>query len=135
MSLFILMTINQLFKNKPPLSLVNEMIKGYGLEDINDNKIFSRRDLELNKVVNFMNNFKEKINEYYLSCKKKIYFTEVNSKKCITILRQCIKLYNYTLVSKEKYIKSEKIIIYKISPKGNKIVENNKSKGCIISFD
>ena len=129
------MTINQLFKNKPPLTIINDMIKGYGLEDINDNKIFSRRELELNKVVDFMDDFKEKLSEYYLPCKKKIYFTNINSKKCITILRQCIKLYNYTLISKEKYIKSEKIIIYKISPKGNKIVENNKSKGCIISFD
>lgn len=129
------MTINQLFKNKPPLSLINELIKGYGLEDINDTKFFSRRDLEINKVVEFMNDFKEKISEYYLPCKKKIYFTDINSRKCITILRQCIKLYNYNLIGKEKYIKSEKIIIYKISPNGNKIIENKKSKGCIISFD
>lgn len=34
------MTINQLFKNKPPLTLINEMLRGYGLENINDNKTF-----------------------------------------------------------------------------------------------
>jgi hypothetical protein len=129
------MTINQLFKNKPPISLINELVKGFGLEDINDSKVFSRKDIELLNILEFMENMSKKLDDYYLPCKKKIYFSNLTSKKCITILRQCIKLYNYKLVSKEKYIKSEKIIIYNISPIGNVIYENKKTNGCIISFD
>ena len=129
------MTINQLFKNKPPLTLINEMLQGYGLENINDSKTFSRKDLENLKTIDFMNQFSKKLYDYYLPCKKKIYFKNITSKTCITILRQCLRIYNYKLNSKEKYIKSEKIIIYKISPQGNVIYENKKKQGCIISFD
>ena len=129
------MTINQLFKNKPPLSLINEMLIGYGLENINDNKTFSRKDLENIKTIEFMEHFSKKLDEFYLPCKKKVYFNKIDSRKCITILRQCIRIYNYKLVAKEKYIKSEKIIIYKISPLGNIVYENKKKQGCIISFD
>lgn len=129
------MTINQLFKNKPPLALINKMLQGYGLENINDSKTFSRKDLENLKISDFMNQFSKQLYDYYLPCKKKIYLKHITSKTCITILRQCLRIYNYKLNSKEKYIKSEKIIIYKISPQGNVIYENKKKQGCIISFD
>ena len=50
----------------------------------------------------------KKLDDYYLPCKKKIYLNDHDFEKCITILRQCIKLYNYKLVSKEKYIFTHK---------------------------
>ena len=68
------MTINQLFKNKPPISLINELVKGFGLEDINDNKVFSRKDIELLNILEFMENMGKKLDDYYLPCKKKNIF-------------------------------------------------------------
>ena len=67
------MTINQLFKNKPPLTLINEMLRGYGLENINDNKTFSRKDLENLKTIEFMEEFSSKLYDYYLPCKKNLF--------------------------------------------------------------
>ena len=129
------MTINQLFKNKPPLILINELIKGYGLENINDFKTFSKRDIKLLNIVKHIYDLSAKFDDYYLPCKKKIYFNQLNVKKSITILRQCLKLYNYRLISKEKYIKSEKIIIYRISPIGNVLKDSKDTNSCVIFFD
>ena len=129
------MTINQLFRNKVPLIILDEIAKDFGLDNINDSTFFSRRDIECLNIVNNINNMGSKLSDYYLPCKKKVYFTNLNSKKCITIFRQCLKLYNYKLKSKEKYIKSEKVILYQIIPSGEILIKTNNKKGCIISFD
>ena len=38
---------------------------------------------------------------FYLPCKKKIYLENITPKKFITIIKQCIKLFNYKLVSQK----------------------------------
>ena len=129
------MTINQLFKNKIPLTILNELVLGFGLENINDFTTFTRRDIELLNINDYINQMGTKLSDYYLPCKKNIYFYNLTSKKCITILRQCLKIYNYKLKSKEKYIKSEKVILYQITPSGDILLKTKKKNGCIISFD
>ena len=75
------------------------------------------------------------LEEYYLPCKRKVYLEDLTLKKCITILRQLVKLYDYLLKSNEKYIKGEKIIIYYIVPVSMKNPNNKIEKNCVISFD
>ena len=85
-----------------------------------------------------MNNIlsiRDLLEEYYLPCKKKVYLDNLTLKKCITILRQLVKLYDYILKSNEKYIKGEKIIIYYIVPISMKTQNNKIEKNCVISFD
>ena len=131
------MTINQLFRKNPTPELLDEILNAFGLENLNDKKIFSRNDLENINTVEKLNVIKERIGEYYLPCKKKVYLKNLNTKKSITLLRQFIKVYNYTLFSKEKYSKNEKIIVYQIIPKENNKLEKTikNTGGCIISFD
>jgi hypothetical protein len=131
------MTINQLFRKNPTPELLDEILNAFGLENLNDKKIFSRNDLENINTVEKLDAIKERIGEYYLPCKKKVYLKNLNTKKSVTLLRQFIKVYNYTLFSKEKYSKNEKIIVYQIIPKENNKVEKTikNTGGCIISFD
>ena len=82
-----LMTINQLFKNKPPMEIVTELLNIYGLSNLNDSKIFSKIDLIQNNTLNKINSFKLKIINYYLPCKSKIYLNNIDHKKLITILK------------------------------------------------
>ena len=56
-----------------------------------------------------MNEIMPEIEKYYIPCKSKKYLTDINEKKCITILRQFLKIHNHTLNSKEKYVKGKKI--------------------------
>jgi len=131
------MTINQLFRKNPIPEVVEEILNTFGLESLTDKKIFSRNDLDNYNTVSKLEDMKERIGEYYLPCKRKVYLKNLNSKKAITLLRQFIKVYNYTLFSKEKYSKNEKIIVYQLIPKENSKVEKTikNTGGCIISFD
>lgn len=129
------MTINQLFKKKPQKELVEKVLNIFGLANFDDNKNFTKKDLENIDTLNNMLSIRVLLEEYYLPCKRKVYLDDLTIKKCITILRQLVKLYDYILKSNEKYIKGEKIIIYYIVPVFIKNQNNKTEKNCVISFD
>jgi hypothetical protein len=129
------MTINQLFKKKPSKELIIKVLNIFDIEDFNDSKQFTRKDLEKIDLCNNLNIFSSKLNEYYLPCKFKIYLQDINIKKSITLLRQLLKLYDYNVKSNEKYIKGEKIIVYQIRPKNTQKKQVNNNNKCVISFD
>ena len=129
------MTINQLFKQKPSIETVNELLNIYGIEGFDDDKQFNRNNLINLNLIDNLNNFKSKLVEYYLPCKRKVYLEDLTIKKSITILRQILKLYDYIVKSNERWIKGEKIIVYKILPKNSLKKPINNSDKCIISFD
>ena len=81
--------------------------------------IFSRKDLEAIRCVDMMMELKDELAQYYLPCKARTYLNDLNSKNIITILRQLCRLYNYSVQSREKYIKGYKFIIYQIIPSNN----------------
>lgn len=113
------MKINQLFKTPIPDDLFTNILKCFGYDDLNSNeeKSFSRFDLDRLKTIEQMALLKDEIYKYYLPCKAKIYINTLDEKKCITILRQILRLHNYTLSSKQKYIKQKKITFYVIQKK------------------
>lgn len=129
------MTINQLFKQKPSLEIVNELLILYGIEGLDDDKQFNRNNLINLNLIDNLNNFKQKLIDYYLPCKRKVYLEDLTIKKSITILRQILKLYDYIVKSNERWIKGEKIIVYQILPKNSLKKTVNNSDKCIISFD
>lgn len=110
------MSKNQIFKKMIPKELLHEIISAFGLRNLDDKRNFSRKDLALLNTVELINNLKEKLVKYYLPCKARTYLNDLNEKNVITILRQCIKPFNYTVCSREKYLKGEKFIIYNIVP-------------------
>ena len=129
---------DQLFKNKPELNLVIEIIRLFGLEGFDDIKLFTKQNMiELNTVEN-MKEYIPKLQEYYLPCKSKIYLQDLNERKCINILRQLLKQYNHTLISKEKYIKSIKYNFHQIIQFSNKKIDTNiqdTERKIVLSFD
>ena len=129
---------DQLFKNKPDLNLVTDIIKLFGLLNINDINLFTRQNLidlnTLDKIYEYI----PKLKEYYLPCKAKIYLSDLNEKKCITILRQLLKQYNYNILAKEKTIKSVKYNFYQIIQFSNKKINTkltNDERKIVLSFD
>ena len=82
-----------------------------------------------------INDMYDEIIRYYIPCKGKKYLIDLNEKKCITILRQFLKIQNYTLMSKEKYICSKKILFYQVIPQQIDMKTNRDSEKVVISFD
>ena len=133
------MVLKQLFVSKPPIELLNNITKGFGLKTLNDTKEFSYIDMNKLNTIQIFNNYENELNKYYLPCKKKKYFNDIKTltnKQAITILRQLLKVYDYDLYSKEKFIKGIKYSVYKIISKNEKIFNlTKKKKEIIISFD
>lgn len=127
---------NQLFKNYPDEEFVISLLNIYGIKDFSDNHYFTKSDLEeLNTIYN-LNQLKDKLSTYYIPCKAKLYMNNINYKRAITILRQFLKTQNYTLLSKEKYIKGIKYNTYTVVSITNNInINKNKERKIIINFE
>ena len=110
------MVNNQLFRKTPPREICLKILNAFGLKDFTDTRNFSRKDLEVIKCLDQINEFKDELQEYYIPCKSRTYLNELNTKNVITILRQIVRLHNYSVVSREKYIKGDKFMIYQLVP-------------------
>ena len=128
------MTINQLFKTRPSQEKVVTILEYFNLTGFDDTKSFTKKDLAVFETVKKINENIALLEELYLPCKAKIYLTELNEKKSVTILRQLLKLFKYNLKSTEKYIQGDKMIEYNIYCNFNKDEQNAEEK-CVISFD
>ena len=128
------MTINQLFKHRPTQESIIPILELYNLTGFDDTKSFTKKDLSLFDTVNKLNENKKLLEEIYLPCKAKIYLNELNEKKCITILRQILKLFKYNLKSTEKYIQGEKMIEYNLYCTFKK-EEDCAEEKCVITFE
>ena len=108
------MTKNQLFRKIPPKELVELIVKAFGLKSLDDGTKFSKKKLKLINTVDTVNSFKSQLEKYYLPCKARTYLNGLTEKNVITVLRQCIRIYGYRIVSREKYMKGCKFIIYSL---------------------
>jgi|TARA_B110000879_G_scaffold122260_1_gene161795 hypothetical protein len=126
---------NQLFKVSPNIEITEKILENFGIKGLDDNHSFTRDNLyDLNTVEN-INSMYADIIRYYIPCKGRKYLVELTEKKCITILRQFLKIQNYTLMSKEKYINSKKILFYQVIPLQIDMKTNRDSEKVVISFD
>ena len=112
----------QLFRKIIPVAILNDIIKIFGLTDVNDNRWFSKETMKLTKTLPKMQEFSKKLSVYYLPCKARNYLVLITDKVCITILRQILREFGYRLETKEQYIKKRKIILYRIVSKDNTVL-------------
>lgn len=105
---------NQLFRKLPTLDLFERFVKIFGLIDINDSRKFTRDTLTNQKTLEKFEGFREELEEYYIPCKVEKYLSDMNEKKLITVLRQIGKVYDYSVISNEKFINSRKVLQYSL---------------------
>ena len=125
---------NQLFtKEIPPINFVNKILGIMINKELNDNIYFefSRKNLLNKKVIEKINDFIPELKKYYLKCKHKKYLEDLNEKKIITIFRQILRPYNYTITAYEKYNNGEKYLLYVIKKK----IKCIKKIDSVINFD
>jgi hypothetical protein len=113
---------NQLFtKEIPPYELVNKIISILINKDLDENIYyeFSKKNIKNKNICDKMNIYLEELKKYYLKCKHKKYLENLNEKKIITLFRQLLRLYNFSLNSFEKYDNGSKYLLYVIEKKKN----------------
>lgn len=116
------MSKNQLFKTLPPYELVEKILNHIITPSFNTNYYFTRYDIESKNILNNMKDDLNELSEYYIFCKKNIYFNNIDSKKIITILRQILRIYNYKINAIEKYSDGKKYLLYNLEKKN---IKNN----------
>jgi hypothetical protein len=110
---------NQLFRRRPTENELYIILKCYGISNLDSNENITYLSLQINNTINKLYENLDILIDVYLPCKYK-FISELTIKRCITILRQITRLYNYKVV---KY-SFNKASIYKI--------ESNSKKNILI---
>lgn len=109
------MSKNQLFREFPTLDFFKEFVTYYGLKDLNDSRIFTKEQLVNLKTLEKINENIEKLESIYIPCKKEKYLKNLTEKKSITVLRQIAKVFQYKVVTREKFQNGKKILVYSLN--------------------
>lgn len=111
-----IMKIHQLFTKKVDTDVLLKLLAAFGINDLNDKKMFCKLDLVQHDTVRKIINLKSCLEQYYLPCKSKIYLNinAINEKRCVTILKQILRLHGYFLISKEKNLNNKKVVFYQL---------------------
>lgn len=125
---------NQLFSKIPPFDFVSKILYILINKELNDSLYFefSRKNLLNKNIVEKINSFIPELKKYYLKCKHKKYLEKLNEKKIITIFRQILRHYDFSINAIEKYNNGEKYLLYIIEKKKNLTIKKIDS---LISFD
>ena len=127
------MVYNQLFKIIPDKSITIELLNLFGIKDLDDNKHFTKDDLiQLNTSENILK-IKDKLNNYYIPCKSKVYLNNIDHKRSITILKQFLKVHNYNIINIRKVIQGRQYNLYFIKIISEKV--NVPKKKIMIDFN
>tara|TARA_B100001939_G_scaffold342889_1_gene354659 strand:+ start:373 stop:762 length:390 start_codon:yes stop_codon:yes gene_type:complete len=128
--------INQLFKQVPDLEFLNKLLNCFGLQDLEDKSEFTKDNLIKINTIDKINNLLPELVIFYLPCKYNHFLTNLTINKCITILKQILRLFDYQIKKREHVINKIKIIYYFLSKNlsSNILIENNSSK-CLVKFN
>jgi len=102
----------KLFREHPPLELVISVMLGIGFTGITDTRLFSLEDIKLDTIVTWA----PLLEPYYLPCKAKRYFENLDSRRVITILRHLLPVHGFRLQTYERNYNGKKRTVYQIHP-------------------
>ena len=116
--------IRQLFRVKITNELFSIVSQAFGYTGLLQcDYMFCKADLERINTLEKVQELKDELCQYYIPCKAKLYLTNLDVNKCITIFRQILKLFNILLISKQKYIKHKKTTFYSIKHELNEHID------------
>ncbi len=126
----------QLFQQIPNEDFVIRLLNCFGISNLNDKKEFSKYDLIDLSIIDKIEDLIPELVLYYLPCKYKMFLDNITTNKCITILRQILRLYNYQLKKREHVHNKKKSIYYHIEEKNNNNIKiENDTEKCVLRFN
>lgn len=130
--------VDQLFREHPPFELVNSILYLLTNKDLDKIKTYNfSRKIILNKnIIESIQVYIPELKKYYLKCKHSKYLENLNDKKIITLFRQIIRCYDYSIRAIEKYSDGHKYLLY-IIEKNIPIIRSTPLKkiNSTLSFD
>ena len=127
------MVYNQLFKIIPDRSILVEILQSFGISDLDENIHFTNEDLNKLNTCSKILDLSNRLKEYYIPCKSKLYLNKIDNKRAITILKQFLKVHEYSIVNKYKTIDGVRHKYFIIHKNSEKVIVPKKK--ILISFD
>lgn len=122
--------IKSLFRQKPPIELVNKILKYMGIEHgITDGRTFTKDDLHDTNIDCWIN----ELEAYYYPCKARRFLDYASKDNFITIIRHIIRIHNFDLRPQERMICGVKKTQYQIEP--NTPSFNSHSGSVMVEFN
>jgi len=97
-----------IFRNKPPLELVEQILETFGLKTTCDKAWFTKPQIHLDKLEILL----VELEPYYMPCMAVL--TPLTQSRALTILRQILREYGISIKSVEKSTGGKKQIWYSI---------------------
>jgi hypothetical protein len=104
--------MSRLFREDPPLEVIELMIKELGFSSLLDSKLFCVEELKLATL----DVWAPLLEPYYLPCKAKRYFESLDARRVTTILRHVLPYHGYRLNAYERLHMGKKRTVYQIHP-------------------
>ena len=104
--------MSKLFREKPHIEVLEQMLTELGFNGLNDSKLFSANELKLNTVETWA----PLLEPFYLPCKAKRYFDTIDSRRVITLLRHVLPFYGFRLQCYERLHLGKKRTVYQMHP-------------------
>jgi len=104
--------MTKLFRETPPFDIVMTTLRALGFNGIADTKIFSADEVRLDTLETWA----PMLEPYYLPCKAKRYFSTLDSRRIITLLRHMLPAHGFKLQTYERQHQGKKRTVYQIHP-------------------
>ena len=104
--------MSKLFRETPHIDVVLQMLRELGFSGLTDGKLFSANELKLETVEAWA----PLLEPFYLPCKAKRYFDELDSRRVITLLRHVLPPHGFRLQCYERLHLGKKRTVYQMHP-------------------
>lgn len=104
--------MSKLFREQPPFEVVVSTLQELGFTGIADSKLFGSEDLNLSTL----DVWAPILEPYYLPCKAKRYFNNLDARRVITLMRHLLPYHGFKLQTYERHHQGRKRTVYQIHP-------------------
>jgi hypothetical protein len=102
--------IKHLFRKKPSLELVLDILKSLHFTGLDDGRLFQKNDISVSTFEEWL----PQLEPFYLPCKSKLFLHNFTAQKAITVLRHLLRAHGYKLRAYEKVHQGVKQTLYQI---------------------
>ena len=100
-----------MFRKRPPLELLEHILRCCKLNGLDDKRWFSKEDIPLERLEEWL----PLLEPYYLPCKADRYlYADMTQGKSITILRHILKSHEIEFKTQERVINGKKTTLYQV---------------------
>jgi hypothetical protein len=100
-----------MFREKPPLELLEHILRCWKLNGLDDKRWFSKEDLPFDNMEQWL----PLLEPYYIPCKAVRYLHgDMNQAKMITVLRHLLKAHEIEFKTQERVVHGKKTTLYQV---------------------